>query len=493
MEFIGTHIGDTLRWFWPELVLVGGIVLFIALDFIGYTKSSVLTALSFALVACFVCAVSERFVVYSTFSDQSFAVHLWNKHLKLDGAAFLFKYIGSLGTFLFIANASKSYSLKLTNAKPLFHAMVFAVLFALSIVVTADHILAFIIGLELLSLMSYLLCLGANARNNTESALKYFIFGAFSTGIMWYGASLLYGLSGSLSLAVWQEYLLDHSTDLMVLPALLLFFAGIWFKLSVFPFHFWVPDVYEGLPAPLAGFISSVPKVAVMWFFWQVYPFHTPGNAGWEICAVLFALTIASGNFPALWQRDAQRMMAYSSVAHAGFMILPFLVPGKDPSVFIFYLVVYVIMSNALFFTIDQLEHCAGSTQIEDLKGVGIAYPMLGIMVFILMVSLTGLPPTAGFYAKFFVLTGLWEAYQQTGVWFYVLLVIWGVINTLVSLYYYLRIPFFAFFKRTENSIKLTSPDRMSLILLTLYIVPLLVFFLKPEWILDVIRYLIKS
>lgn len=490
MEFIGSHIGDTLCWFWPELILVGGVILFILLDLRGYAKSMGLTFISFALLILFVFAVSERYLVYMQFHVP---ISLWNKHLVLDGAAFLFKYIGSLGTFLFMANASKSYSLKLTNAKPLFHAMVFTILLALSIVVTADHILAFIIGLELLSLMSYLLCLGANARNNTESALKYFIFGAFSTGIMWYGASLLYGLSGSLSLTVWQGYVLDHVADLMVLPALLLFFAGIWFKLSVFPFHFWVPDVYEGLPAPLAGFISSVPKVAVMWFFWQVYPFHTPGNAGWEICAVLFALTLASGNFPALWQRDAQRMMAYSSVAHAGFMVLPFLIPGKDPSVFIFYLVVYVVMSNALFFTIDQLEHTAGSTDIEDFKGVGIAYPWLGIMVFILMVSLTGLPPTAGFYAKFFVLTGLWEAYQQTGVWFYVLIVIWGVINTLVSLYYYLRIPFFAFFKRTENSIKLTSPDRMSLILLTLYIIPLLVFFLKPEWILDVIRYLIKS
>ncbi|MDB5273141.1 MAG: hypothetical protein JWO58_1508 [Chitinophagaceae bacterium] len=489
MNFIGSHIAETLRWFAPELILVAGILLLIVADLFKFTKPIYLTWFSILIIALFVAEVTGGFIV----RKEGAVIYLWNKHLILNGPAFLFKYIGALGTFLFISNASKSYSLKAIKGKPLFYAMVLTVLFALSIVVMADHIMAFIIGLELISLMSYLLCLSADGRSNTESALKYFIFGAFSSALMWYGASLLYGLSGALTLHEWQGYLLDHHADAMILPAVLLFFAGIWFKLSVFPFHFWVPDVYEGLPAPLAGFISSVPKVAVIWFFWKIFPYNTPGTPGWEICAVLFCLTLAAGNFPALLQRDAQRMMAYSSIAHAGFMILPFLIPGKDPSIFIFYLVVYVVMSNALFFTLDQLEHSAGSTKIEDFKGVGMAFPWLGIMVFILMVSLTGLPPTAGFYAKFFVLTGVWEAYQQTGVWFYVLIVFWGVINTLVSLYYYLRIPFFAFFKRKENTIKLTSPDKFSLILLTLYIVPLLVFFLKPEWILNVIRYLMKS
>lgn len=489
MTFIGSNIADTLRWFLPELFLVVGVLVFITLDLFKNIKPIYLTWTSIGFIGLYVAAVTEGFIT----RQPATTIHLWNQHLVLNGPTFLFKYIGALGTFLFIANASKSYSLKATNKRPLFHAMVLTVLLALGIVVMADHILAFIIGLEVLSLMAYLLCLSADGRSNTESALKYFIFGAFSSALMWYGASLLYGLSGSLTLHEWQVYLLDHHTDTLLLPAVLLFFAGIWFKLSVFPFHFWVPDVYEGLPAPLAGFISSVPKVAVIWFFWKIFPYNTPGNPGWEISAVLFGLTLAAGNFPALLQRDAQRMMAYSSVAHAGFMMLPFLIPGKDPSIFIFYLIVYVVMSNALFFTLDQLEHSAGSSKIEDFKGVGIAFPWLGIMVFILMVSLTGLPPTAGFYAKFFVLTGVWEAYQQTGVWFYVLIVFWGVINTLVSLYYYLRIPFFAFFKRKENTIKLTSPDRISLILLTLYMVPLLVFFLKPEWILNVIRYLIKS
>jgi NADH-quinone oxidoreductase subunit N len=489
VNFIGPHITDTLRWFGPELILIAGIVMFLVIDLLQPLRTIYLTWLSIVIIVLYVIATTGDFIT----REEGTLVYLWNRHLILNGPAFLFKYIGALGTFLFIANASKSYSLKSTNHKPLFHAMVLTMLFALSIIVMSDHIMAFIIGLELLSLMSYLLCLSAEARSNTESALKYFIFGAFSSALMWYGASLLYGLSGSLTLHDWQAYLLDHHADVMILPAVLLFFAGLWFKLSVFPFHFWVPDVYEGLPAPLAGFISAIPKVAVIWFFWKIFPYNTPGNPGWEICAVLFGLTLAAGNFPALLQRDAQRMMAYSSVAHAGFILLPFLIPGKDPSIFVFYLVVYVVMTNALFFTLDQLEYCAGSSQIKDFKGIGIAFPWLGIMVFILMVSLTGLPPTAGFYAKFFVLTGVWEAYQQTGVWFYVVIVLWGVINTLVSLYYYLRIPFFAFFKRKENAIKLTSPDRLSLILLTLYIVPLLVFFLKPEWILNVIRYLMKS
>jgi NADH-quinone oxidoreductase subunit N len=489
VEDIINNIAHSFSWMLPEWLLLLTALLLMTLDLWSVRSKHLVSLLMICAIVSYTGVIAYSLYVHQPFTE----VALWNNHLVLSKSSILFKMIGLVGTVFFIANAYFSYSLNELKREPMYFAKVFIMLFALNIVVMSKHVLPFVISLELLSLVSYLLCSVSKSETNVESSLKYFVFGAFSSALMWYGISLLYGLSGSMLLHDWQAYFMDHANDLLVLPAILLFFGGVLFKLSVFPFHFWVPDVYEGLPAPVAGFISSVPKVAVMWFFWQVYPFHSPTTFGWGVCAVLFALTLASGNFPALLQKDAQRMMGYSSVAHSGFMVLAFLLPGKDPSIFIFYLMVYVLMSNALFYTIDTLHYTTGSTKIEDFKGVGIRFPMLGVLIFILMVSLTGLPPTAGFYAKFFVFTGLWEAYQQTEEIGYVVLVIWGIVNTLISLYYYLRIPFYSFFKRKENDIKLTFPKNISLILLTLYMIPLLVFFLKPEWVLQAIKYFIQQ
>jgi NADH-quinone oxidoreductase subunit N len=198
-------------------------------------------------------------------------------------------------------------------------------------------------------------------------------------------------------------------------------------------------------------------------------------------------LTLTAGNFSALWQRNAKRMLAYSSIAHAGFILTGLLAVNElGRQSILFYIVAYLFMNFAAFLLIDTVKYHLHTEEIKQYKGLGLSHPLLGIAFLVVMISLTGLPPTAGFTAKLFIFSALWQAYQSSGDELLLLLFVVGLFNVVVALFYYLRIPFYLFF-RTRKELNILNLGIYPILLLIILIIPVFLFFFKAEWLMNII------
>jgi NADH-quinone oxidoreductase subunit N len=328
------------------------------------------------------------------------------------------------------------------------------------LMVKASDLIIVFLGIETLSLAIYILAgyLREQQKSN-ESALKYFLLGAFSTAFLLYGIALIYGATGSTNLATIAARI--RETDLLQNPLLLLsmglILIGFGFKVSMVPFHMWTPDVYEGAPTSITAFMAVGVKAAAFSAFLRVFLSSFPElRATWvDLLWVLAVLTMTIGNIIAISQDNIKRMLAYSSIAHAGYLLVGMIAGGESGIAgMLYYLLAYTLMNLGAFgVVIAYGTKKEENVLIKDYAGLGFKYPLLGFCMSIFMFSLAGIPPLSGFMGKFYIFS---SAIKEGYIW----LTIIGVLNSLVSVYYYLRITVLMYMLEPEKEVilSLASP-----------------------------------
>ena len=291
------------------------------------------------------------------------------------------------------------------------------------------------IALEISSISTYILAgFRRRAAISSEASIKYFLLGSFATAFFLYGVALMFGATGSTSIPTIEQHLRSGSIPVLAYVAIALMFVGLGFKVAAAPFHVWTPDVYEGAPAPIVGFMSTAPKAAVFAVLLRImFQIHAPGRLG--LIWVAAALSMTLGNIGALVQQNVKRLLAYSSIAHAGYLLVAFAaLPQNGIPSAMFYTASYAAMNIGAFAVVS---HFGGAGEryvtLEDYSGLGRRSPVLAAALTLFLLSLIGIPITAGFFAKFYVFSAALQA-NLVG------LVIIGVINSAVAAYYYLRV-----------------------------------------------------
>ena len=318
----------------------------------------------------------------------------------------------------------------------------FPILVALStlgmlLMISAGDLIALYLGLELSSLALYVVAsFNRDSVKSTEAGLKYFVLGALSSGMLLYGASLVYGMTGSVSFSGIASVLKD-GTSLGVIFGLVFILAGLAFKISAVPFHMWTPDVYEGAPTPVTAFFAAAPKIAAMALLVRVVEQAFPHITGlWQQIIVFIAIaSMGLGAFAAIGQQNIKRLLAYSSIGHVGFALVG-LSAGTAGGVegVAIYMAIYLVTTLGTFGCVLAMRREGGYVEdIDDLAGLSKTHPMMAFILAMLMFSLAGIPPLAGFFAKWYVFVAAVEAKL------YALAVI-GVVTSVVGAYYYLRI-----------------------------------------------------
>ncbi|TAH26407.1 MAG: NADH-quinone oxidoreductase subunit N [Cytophagales bacterium] len=372
-----------------------------------------------------------------------------------------------------------------------YYSFLFALLLGLNLMLKSNNFIMLFLSIEMVSIISYLLVAIEQKRKNLESSIKYLIFGAVSSSIMLYGISWYYGLTGTFQ---FQSLPMIH----LGVMSIVVFFivAGALFKLSIFPFHTWVPDVYEGTSSPILALLSLLPKVAGITIFCTILSHLVPNNILnssewiWKGLLLMVSLSILIGNFSALLQENTKRMLAYSSIAHAGFLLIAILTPQVViGEILMVYLVAYFFANTAIFLIVDSLDTGHDGIKFEAYKGLGLKKPLLGILITIVLLSLSGLPPTIGFSAKFLVFAQLYKSYQQTADIFLLWMLIFIVLNTLISLFYYLKIPYYLFFKNIENK-QTTEQLNLNYWFFSILIFPLILLFFMPQILVNLINFI---
>jgi len=318
------------------------------------------------------------------------------------------------------------------------------------VMISANHFLTLYLGLELLSLSLYaMVALQRDSAIATEAAMKYFILGALASGLLLYGMSMLYGATGSLELgAISSAILAGEAKQTLLVFGLAFVVSGLAFKLGVVPFHMWVPDVYHGAPTAMTMLIGSAPKLAAFAFASRILVEGLqPLVQHWSgMLAILAIASMAIGNITAIAQTNIKRMLAYSTIAHMGFMLLGLLSGGIEGyGSAMFYAVIYVLMSLGAFGMIMLLSREGFEADtLNDFKGLNQRSPWLAFLMLLLMFSMAGVPPTVGFYAKFSVLNAVVQAGQ---IW----LAVAAVLFSLIGAFYYLRIIKLMYFDTPES------------------------------------------
>jgi NADH-quinone oxidoreductase subunit N len=412
----------------------------------------------------------------SLFGSAFFSVRLWGRGLSYFGGSLT---VDRLAVVLCFAFAAVGFFLVLMSLKYIarqdmnhgeYYALLLLALSGMIIMVSSPNILVVFLGLEILSVSSYALS-GMKKRdpNSSEAAVKYFLMGSFASAFLVFGLALIYGAAGSLAFRSILSALSGQTGDPGVVgwAGLALVVAGFGFKIALVPFHMWAPDVYPGAPTPVTAFFSIGPKLAgFAVLFRLLVPLWNEGASRpviyWLLWAVA-ALTMVVGNLGALRQRNLKRLLAYSSIAHSGYILLAVL--AGDGASLVFYLVAYLFMNAGAFSALIAMSRKGTEyLDLDDFAGVGFKYPWIAVSFSVFLFSLAGFPPTAGFLAKFYVFSA---AVRQD----LVILVIIAVLASLVSVFYYLRIVVFMYMRGplTEVEIETDQSALYLVIFLCLY------------------------
>jgi len=330
--------------------------------------------------------------------------------------------------------------------------LLFSTVGMMTMVSSSDLIVIFI-GLEIMSIPLYVMA-GFNRRDNAsnESSIKYFIIGAFASGFLLYGIALVYGASETTDL---RRILIDFSfisakSGILLYAGAFLILLGFGFKVAAVPFHMWVPDVYQGAPTPVTAYFSVAPKAAGVAALLRIFVYGLPHLEGVStVLWVLAVLTMTVGNLLAIYQENIKRMLAYSSIAHAGYILIALTVGGEGAvSAAIFYLFAYTFFNLGGFTVVTMIDSRTESKAlISEMRGLSGRHPFLAVLLGLFMFALAGFPPTAGFFGKFYIFS---EAVKSE----YIPLVIIAVMNSFVSVYYYLRIVWISFFEKSDSEFK---------------------------------------
>jgi NADH-quinone oxidoreductase subunit N len=397
----------------------------------------------------------------------------------VDNFSVFFKIILLIVAILTVLISIKYLEVEDINFGEYYALVLFAVLGMMIMTASTDLIVIYI-GLELMAISSYILA-GFIKKDpkSIEAALKYFLMGAFTSGILLYGIALLYGFTGSTNLKEISTYLSTHNliTNPGLIFAMILLIAGFSFKISAVPFHMWAPDVYEGAPTPVAAFLSVGSKAASFAGLLRIFFVALIAlKPQWEnILWVLAVLTMTLGNVVAVAQTNIKRMLAYSSIAHAGYILIGFVVGTKlGVSSILLYIAIYAFMNIGAFSIIILL--CTKGNrgdQIEDYAGLSKTNPYAAITLLIFFVSMAGIPPTAGFIGKFYIFAA---AIKENYIWLAVI----GVLNSAISVYYYFRVVMLMYMKNPQGEMKF-SPSSYLTLALTIMIVATIIIGIYPE------------
>ncbi|HEX7896216.1 MAG TPA: NADH-quinone oxidoreductase subunit N [Planctomycetota bacterium] len=428
----------SLSWVWPEVVVVATIVAVILADIVRWRALACgLTVVGFAAAAALIQNQGEAGAIAF---QNAYAV---------DGFASAFKlmFLGAgLLTALFSGPAIRAW----TSGRAEYFALLASCVFGMMIMAGANDLLLMYLSLEFVSITSYIMAgLLRKNRKSAEASLKYIIYGAGASGMMIYGMSFLYGLTGTLDVRALGQRLAELQPNVpptLTLVTSVLILAGFGYKIAAAPFHMWCPDVYEGAPTPVTAFFSVGPKAAgfamLARYIDGVFPATAGGPFEWKLVLALIAvLTMAVGNFGALRQQNLKRLLAYSSIAHAGYLLVAFAAfTEASRQAMLFYLVVYVVMNLGAFLVVLFLEERYGIETVDGCRGLGWKNPQIGVLTTVFLFSLTGLPPTAGFVGKLLVFSTVIEhgltGRDQLGI----ALVVVALLFSVVSLFYYMRI-----------------------------------------------------
>lgn len=376
--------------------------------------------------------------------------------IRQDWLSFAFNIL-----FMFAAAITALFAMDMQGVgqKGEFYILMLISTLGMSLMASAADIIMLYLAIETTSIPMYILA-GFMTRDDksTESGFKYLLFGAASSTIMLYGFSLLYGFTGQTNLYQIALSFYDlQFPKIAILGSLLLILVGFGFKISAFPFHFWAPDVYEGAPTPVAGFLSTASKAAGFVVVLRVLvTVFTPSAApDWiNMLAIVSVLTMTVGNVLALVQKNIKRMLAYSSIAHAGYILIGVVAVSQlGMTGVIFYLIAYLITNLAAFGIVMTFSKVVGSDEISAYSGLSRRKPWLALAMLVAFLSLAGMPPLAGFIAKVFVFAA---AVKVGLIW----LAFVGVLNSIVGLYYYLTVLKYVYLYRSDDEGKPLSISR---------------------------------
>ncbi|GIW10982.1 MAG: NAD(P)H-quinone oxidoreductase subunit 2 [Dehalococcoidia bacterium] len=411
----------------PETALVTLALVIILLDLVLRNKTTLATVAMVGLVV-----------------PIGLTLALWNQQgsfldaLAVDPFSLFFKLF-FLGIALLSLLAAVEYSDRFPRYRGEFFALMLTAVAGMMLLSSATELMTTFISLELMSISFYGLAGFLKDQKSTEASVKYLLLGALSSGVLLYGMALFYGLTGQTTYrAIAQQLGLPQAPDRAVLLlALALVIAGFGFKVSAVPFQMWTPDVYEGAPTPITALLSVGSKAAafaaVLRFFWLALPPDFPID--WTVLWVALAvITMLFGNIAALVQTNIKRMLAYSSIGQAGYMLLGLAVPTEfGRSAVIFYLLAYALTNLGAFAAVIAISNRTNSDEISSYNGMARRAPFLAAALTLCLISLTGLPPTAGFFAKFY----LFSAAVQVGLAWVVVI---AVLTSAISAYFYLRV-----------------------------------------------------
>ncbi|HEX8181547.1 MAG TPA: NADH-quinone oxidoreductase subunit N [Pyrinomonadaceae bacterium] len=436
----------------PELILTVCACVVLVMEVVLPYKRSRLTGY-FALIATALAGVSLFAQWYTT--SYLFPLTGFYGMVRIDGFAVIFKTIFLIAAALTIAISLRYLDIE-GEQRGEFYALILFATIGMMLLACGYDLIALYISLELMALTFYVLvAFTKRQRRSNEAGMKYFLLGAFSSGILLYGMSLLYGVAGSTNLGdISQSLNLTlqaapalEGTPMPIRPLLLLgmiaLAAGLFFKISAVPFHMWAPDAYEGAPTPVTAFLSTGSKAASFALYARIFVEALGGlRADWApLLGLVAAITILVGNWAAVTQTNAKRLLAYSSISNAGYLLLG-LVAGNTYGYtgLVIYLLVYTLMNIGAFGVIISLRRRGiVGDNVDDMTGLAQKAPGMAVMMAIFMLSLGGLPLTGGFIGKYFLFGGLVQRAQADDKNWYLWLALWAILNTVVSFYYYVR------------------------------------------------------
>lgn len=469
-------LNTSLQFLKPEIAVSILLVVVVLFDLIFQKNKKALPVISIIGLL-----VTGYFVI-EQFTLNGFAFNL----LTADAFGAFFKLIVILSSiFIILFSVSSSEIIGCEDRQGEYYSLILGMILGMFLISSATDLILIYLSIELLSLSSYILAgFVKTVERDSEASLKYVIYGGVASGVMLFGISIIYGLTGSTNLytinSILQSAQLGGFTFIF---AGVMVLGGIGFKISIAPFHFWTPDVYEGAPITITAFLSVASKAAgfaLLVRFIKITFFNSMTESGywillniidWQSLLVLLSiLTMTLGNFAALWQDNLKRMLAYSSIAHAGYLLLAVAVLSNEGLVAVLvYFSIYLFMNLGAFFVVMLIANKIGSEDIDDYKGLGSSVSFLGVALAIFLLSLAGLPPTAGFIAKLYLFIALIDANM-------VVVAIIALLNTVVAYYYYVRVLKNLYLVRKEVK---TDPIRISFgnkLLLILLLIPVLVF-----------------
>ena len=465
---------DSLLYFSPEILLVIFAAAVIILDLVVKNRESIAVA-HLAIVGC-LCTLAAVLFIHFSFGKEE-PISLFLGMIQLDVFSTFFKVLLLLATTATILFSLRSEELD-ERLKGEYYALLLAITLGMFLMASATNLLMIFIALETVSLTSYILAgfLTHNPRSS-EAAFKYITYGAVASGTMLFGLSLLFGMTGTGDLAQISGRLTEllasgEVTSLAVLIAITFVLAGVGYKIASVPFHMWSPDVYEGAPIPITAFLSVASKSAgfalfIRFFYAGFGSTELMQAVDWPfMLAIVSALTMTVGNLAALPQQNVKRLLAYSSIAHGGYLLMGgVLLTSEGIGAILFYLVVYLFMNLGAFYVVVLVANEVGSETIDGYRGLSSRAPLIAWAMVIFLVSLAGIPPVAGFFGKWLLFTAVLE---QGYYW----LALVGLLNSVVSLYYYARIVKAMFFEDAGEEDESVSFSTGTFALLSAFVIP---------------------